>query len=258
MSFFDIFLPTKKWHLRNEETGEILQGQFAPQQLTREVKNNWARHTALGRGNPVTQFLNSAADTLSFQGMFWADDATVSWKVRERIDLLISWARIDSDLGRPPRVTFWVGDEHVEQLSVIDSIGSITYGEQTITGEIRQVTFTLNLVQYVEFDLNDSEATDTRYHRSRERDYYEMLTWREYGSALLGDVIRKRHPDKPTLVAGTIVKLPAIAGIRTEKVEPTSLALQTITGRASTPQKTLRDELFEQRNVRLVSHIVVE
>lgn len=258
MAFWDQFLSTRKWHLRNEETGETLEGQFPPVGLTLEVANNWAQHTALGRRNPITQFLNSKADTLTFMGMFYGDHSLTHFKVRERIDLLISWARIIPDLGRPPVVTFWLGNEHVEQQSVIDSISGITYGEPTITGEIRQVTFTLNLLQYVEFDLNESEATDTRYHRARDRDYYEMLTWREYKNALLGDVIRKLHPTKPTLTPNTIVKLPSIAGVRTSKVEPKSIALQTAIGRKDTPQKALRTEMFDRRNIRLVSHIVVE
>lgn len=258
MSFFDQLFSTRKWHLRNEETGEVLEGQFPPQGLTREVSNNWTEHTALGRSNPITMFLNKKANTLTFNGMFHGDNILEYAKVQERIEKLEEWTEPIADLGRPPVVTFWLGNAHVEQQSVIDSISGITYYEPTITGEMRQVTFTLNLRQYVEFNFNETEATDTRYHQTRERDYYEMLTYREYGNPLLGDAIRKLHPSQPNLVAGKTVKLPSIAGLRSTKIEPKSIALQTSIGRKDTAQKTLRTEMFEKRNISLVSHIVVE
>ncbi len=85
-----------------------------------------------------------------------------------------------------------------------------------------------------------------------------MLTYREYGNPLLGDAIRKIHPTQPNLVAGNIVKLPSLAGLRSVVIEPKSIALQTATSRKNTPQKTLRTEMFEKRSGNYVSHVIVE
>jgi len=257
-SFVDLLVKSRKWFLRNEDSGETMEGQFAPTGLTRDVANNYAQHTALNRANTIIQYLNSKADTLVLQAGFFAQDFTKGAAVEERLEKLVSWAKRDPDLLRPPRVLFWIGNGHLEQLSVIDSISGITYGEPTILGEIREVSFTVNLLQFVEFNLDDQESFDTRFHHTKERDYYELLTQREYGDPLRGDVIRKQHPTQPNLTPGAIVRLPSIEGVRTERVETKSIPLKTAYGRKETPQRSLRIDMFDRRNRPFVSHVIVE
>jgi len=257
MATWDQYLNTRKWSIRNEDTDETLQGQFSPQSLTQEVGNNWAQHTALNRANTIIQYLNSKADTLSFQGMFFTRDTSVSTLVQERIDKLISWARRDPDLGRPPIVTFWVGNGYITQQSVIEGISGIEWGEADILGHIRTVSFTVNMIQYIEFDFNATEVRETRYHKARDRDYFEFLTQREYGNPSMGDVIRKRHPELAVLTPGDTVKLPTFAAIRTDKVTQKSIALQGAFGRKDTPQRILKNAVFDRNNRAYVSHVVV-
>lgn len=257
MASVDLLVKSRKWFLRNEDSGETLEGQFAPTSITRDVTNKYAKHTALNRANTILQYLNSESDTLVLQAGFFAADFTKSTDIEERLEKLISWAKRDPDLLRPPIVLFWIGDGHLEQLSVIDSITGITYGEPTILGGIREVTFTINLLQYTEFSLDDTESFDTRFHHAKERDYYELLTEREYKDPLRGDVIRKQHPTQPVLTPGAIVRLPSIEGVRTIRVEPKSIALQTAYGRKETPQRSLRIDMFNRRNRSFVSHIIV-
>lgn len=258
MAILDMLLKSRKWYLRNEDTGDELEGQFAPVNLTRDVKNNWAQHTALNRSRTIVQYLNSENDKISLQAGFYAAHSFDTANVEEKLETLISWAKRSQDLLRPPIVTFWVGDGHVEQTSVIDSISGITYGEPTALGAIREVSFTLNLLQYQEHSIEDTELFETRYHRTRERDYYELITQREYGSAIVGDVIRKQHPNQARLQSGNIVRLPSFPAIRTEKVEPKSLALKTSIGRRDTPQRALRQAVTERLNRSYISHVIVE
>jgi hypothetical protein len=258
MGMLDQFLSAKKWFLHNEDTNEIIVGQFAPEGLTQEVSSNWAQHTSLNRNTPILQYINGKSDTISFNSMFYSDNFVNFYKVEEKIKKLKSWAKRNSDISRPPIVTFWLGDGHLEQTSIIDSISGITYGEPTILGTIRFVKFTVNLLQYEEFDIEATETGETRYHRSRERDYYELVAYREYKDPNIGDVIRKRHPTKPNIVAGTIVKLPSSSAIKTEKVTQTSTSLKTAYGRSETPQKALRVDMFNRRNRSYVSHVIVE
>jgi len=257
-AFVDLLLKTRKWFLRNDDSGEVLEGQFAPKQLTREVANNWAQQTALNRGKTILQYLNSKADTLTLQANFYARSFDKTSEIEERLEKLISWAKRDPELRRPPIVTFWIGDGHLEQRSVIDSIGGITYGEPTILGAIREVTFTINMIQYEDFSLDDVELFETLFYRTKDRDYYEQMTQRQYGLPMLGDRIRKRNPDKPNVQPGNVVALPTLEAIRTERVEPDSLALSTAYGRKDTPQRALRIDMFERRNRTATSHIVVE
>lgn len=254
----DLLFPSRKWFINNEDTKETIEGQFAPTSLSRDVANKWAKHTALGRGKTIIQYLNSQEDNLALQAAFFATDALETSDVEEKLNRLISWAKRDPKLGRPAIVIFWIGDGHLQQKSVIDSISGIQYGEPTILGAIREVTFTINLIEFEEFSLNDTELSDTRFHRARERDYYESLAEREYGQPLLGDVIRKRHPDQANLITGAIVALPSIEAIRTERVTQTSIPLKTAYGRKETSQRTLRLGIFNRRNRSFVSHLIVE
>lgn len=255
-SFVDLLVKTRKWFLRNEDSGETLEGQFAPTNVTRDVVSNYAQHTALNRGKTILQYLNGKADTLVIQANFFALDVTKTGEVERRLEKLINWAQRDPDLRRPPIVTFWMGDGHLEQRSVIDSLTGITYGEPTITGAIREVTFTMNLLAQEDFDIDDVEIFETRYHRSKRRDYYEWLTQREYGLPLFGDAIRKRNPSKPNLQPGNVIALPTIEAIRTERIEPKSIALVTAYGRQTTPQRELRIDIFKRRSASATSHII--
>jgi hypothetical protein len=244
-----------RWQIRNEDTGELIQGQF-PAKVAVEIKNNWQQHTALSRSRAIVMFINSENDTLTMSSVFFARTSDEYELVTERINKLIQWSKPDLAFGRPAVCTFWVGNGYLERTCVIDSISGLTYSEPTRQGELRSVSFTLNLLAYQEFNINDAELFETRYHRGRERDYYEMLCFREYKLPMLGDVIRKRNPSQPLVTPGSTIPLPSVEAVRNVKVEPKSLQLQTAYGKKDTPQRTLRIDIFNRRNVSYTSHIV--
>lgn len=244
-----------RWQIRNEDTGETIEGQF-PAEVGMEVKNNWQRHTALSRSRAITMFISSENDSLSLTSLFYARDTSELQLVTERINKLIQWSKPDQAFGRPAVCTFWTGNGFLSRQVVIDGISGIKYSKPTAQGELRSVSFTLELGAYDEFSINDTELYETRYHRGRERDYYEMLCFREYGLPLLGDVIRKRNPALPLVTAGSTVPLPSVEAVRNVKVQPTSTQLRTAYGRKDTPQRSLRIDIFNRRNVTHTSHIV--
>lgn len=244
----------KRWYIRNEDTGEIVQGQFPAEMVEKSIKNSWEQHTALSRSRSITQFINSESDKLNFSSMFFASDSGKFEDVQSKIQKLESWAKA-SLTGPPPVVTFWVGNGHLERTCVIDSMAS-KYMEPASEGDLRHVVFTINFLAYDAFSLSDTELFETRYHRGRERDYYEMLCFREYKLPLLGDVIRKRNPEQPQVTPGSIIPLPSVEAIRSEKVEPKSVPLATAFGRKDTPQRALRIDMFNRRNRPYTSHIV--
>lgn len=253
-----LFVPSlRTWFLQNTETLQILKGNFEPVSLVRERANNWANHTALSRTNAILQFLNGEAQTLSVDIRLYAE--TIVNSVERDLALMESWMLPQSSLeNRPPILTFWVGDGHVIMDCVITSMSNIRYGTPTFFGGLRDVSLTLNLKEYVKFSLEDNDLFETRYHRARRRDYYELLTYKEYGNPLMGDIIRKRHPTLPVVNTGDTIKLPSVEAIRKDIVEPKSIALQTAFGKKDTPQKRLRAEMFDKRNRPYVSHVVIE
>jgi hypothetical protein len=252
-----LFFNFRAWNLINLDTGELLTGQFEPEETTEQISINYAQHTSLNRQKAILQFVNRASDTLTFNARLFARDIAFN-SVEDDLGKLKEWCEIDSLFGRPPILLFWVGDGHLTMEGcVIQSLSGITYGRPTFFGGVKDVSLTINLLKYDPFDLTEKGIFDTRYHRARERDYYEMLTYREYRNPLIGDVIRKRHPTQPNLQVGDIVKLPSQEGIRKERVQTTSLALKNAYSKKVTPQRTLRLDMFDRRNRTKVSHIIL-
>lgn len=242
----------KIWQMKNLDTGELLQGQFEAQNVSRDVGANWGQFTSLNRQNPILQFLNGAQETLSFDGRFFRDSA-LDQSPKLKLEKLISWTKINDKVRRPPVLQFWVGDGHVQMNCVISGC-TATYQRPDFFGELRDVGFSITLLEFTTFSIDDAKEADTRYAHARERDYYELLAYDEYGNPMIGDVIRKAHPQLQNLAPGDIVKLPSIDGVRTTKVTQTSIPLKTAFGRKDTAQRELRLQFFDKRSNAYVSH----
>jgi hypothetical protein len=265
MGLLDL-LSKNVWYLSNEDSTppSTIQGQFPPEELKEETGNKYSVQTSLNRQNPIVQFLSGEADTLSFvatmfnySGFTGKNIFDFGGDAKDDLDTLKSWKQRDENLGRPPILSFSVGDGMVGMATcIITSLGSITYDKPTKLGRFRRARLTVNLMRYEPFSLEASTSGETRYHRAALRDYYEMLTYREYGSAEMGDIIRKRHPTKPNIQPADIIKLPSKATLRREIIAPSSIVFQNATNRKSTPQRELMLAVLEERNRNYVSHII--
>lgn len=248
-------LPDQRvWNIENLDSGEVLQGQFEAAAPTREATNKWASHTSLNRGNSIRQFVSVDDETISFQSRFFKQSALDS-SPETKLEKLVSWIKIDPAARRPPIVQLWFGDGHL-RLNCTITVTGITYGTADYAGGLRDVTFTINATEFTPFSLEDTVETDTRFARAKERDYYELLAFHEYGNPLLGDIIRKEHPEQQNLAPGDVVRLPSIEGIRDKTVTQTSIPLKTAFGRKDTPQRQLRIAFFVKRSNKFVSHLL--
>jgi len=245
------------WFLENTEATlpEIVQGSLPAENVNEGEANKWATHSALNRQNPIVQFLSGDTDTVSFNAKLRARDAT-DQRPKLHLAKLKEWRKIDSKSKRPPVLSFWVGDQHLSVGSCFISSLTSSYTKPTKFGQLREVNVSISLIRYTPYSVEAKQFGETRYHRARVRDYYEMLCYHEYGDATRGDVIRKRHPTQLTLPLAAVVKLPAIQVIRKEVVEPKSIILETAYGKRDTPQRQARLDIFDRRNRDYVSHIV--
>jgi hypothetical protein len=265
------FLSGKSWTLKNLDSGEEIVGQFPAESPTREVASTWAAVNALNRQHPILQFVRGEADTFSVPTRLYRRDLLDESPIK-KLERIIKWTRIQEKLRRPPILEIIVGagfnesgplgevNAAINDLTgagagfqatvVLNSVAGITYGVPNNLGGIRDVRFQMNFTRYKPFDINESVQTDTRYARARHGDYYESLAYEEYGNALLGVVIRHlpEHDQQLTLKSGSVVKLPAIEGVRTRKVQPSSLTFKTAFGRKDTPQRRLRLEYLDLRS----------
>ncbi len=248
------------WYLRNEDTipKQIIQGQFPAEDLIEDTSNNYAVHNSLNRQRPILQFLNGNVDTVSFRATLLNTNAFIG-DVEKDLETLKKWKTRDEKLGRPPILSFWVGDGKVKNTScVISSLSGITYDKVTRLGALRRIVLTVNLMKYEPYSLESNLLGETRYHRAAKRDYYEMLTFYEYGSPIMGDIIRKRHPTKQNIQVGDVIKLPSKYTLRKEIIEPKSIVLQNVNTKKTSPQRTVYLETLESRNRNYVSHVIKE
>ena len=253
------FLPNLRiWRITNTDTGETVEGDFEAVGISRTVSASYAEHKTLGQFKPLTQFLGGNSDKLTFQARVYQSHAFDN--VEEKFQRLIAWVLRDPDRFRPPIVLFSVGDASPvyfdNALAVIEGISDITYDSPTVTGAVRGITFTINLKEYTEYSLENVPAPESRFARAKAGEYMELITQHEYSNPLLGDVIRKRHPDLQIVQAADIVKLPSLEAIKNSIVEPKSIALKTSLGRKSTVQKTLHEFHFDRTNRTFRSTIV--
>lgn len=247
-----------RWVIENLETGETIEGQFGPVSPTKLPGNpQYAEHTSLGRDTPIVQFTHSTADGFSFTAVWFAvheDDNTPE----KAIKVLENWKTRDPDLARPPRVSFTVGDGQMSLLEgVIAELGEISFFDPPKHGGgIRGVTVPVTLKAYTKYELITEPAPETRYHRVRQGEYFEMIAYFEYRNSDLGDIVRKRHPTKLSLVEGDIVKLPSAEAIRTIPVRPTSLVFKNTLLNKDSVQKQLKTAVFDRNDRAYTSPII--
>jgi hypothetical protein len=245
------------WTLTNLTTQEVIQGQYSTK-VTSSLGNKYNQISSLSRQDPIIQFVNGEAETLSFPGMFRSRDISWAALTKSRIDKLRAWTKIDTILGHPPILGFSIGDQILTMdQCILEGLSDIVYDEPTLAGVLRQVSFNINLTQYTPFEF-EQESGETRYHKTKLNQYYEMLCLHEYNNPLMGDIIRHRHPSTPVIHSGTVVKLPSVQTIQKETIEPKSPILYSAFGIRDTPQRALRLEMLDKRNESYVSHVVRE
>lgn len=242
-------LDNRTWTLFNIDTQETIKGQFPHEEMTREVGSHWEEVNALTRENPIHQFVTGELETCEIRSQFFRRDISDD-TVNERIQKLISWTKVIKEEQRPPILQFAVGDgSAINETVVLKSLSRVSYSQPDFLGGARQVTFTMLFWKYTYFTLADQVSIDTRFHRTARGQYYEMIANIEYGNPLLGDIIRKSdyQSGKPLLVPGDIVKLPAIEGIRNQRIAPSSIMLKGAFDK-NTPQRRRREEILEARS----------
>jgi len=264
-------ISVKTWTLVNQETNEAIKGQFPAEDVKKNVGANWTQIQALNRQHAFLQFLNGKTDTLTVTSQFLKRDITDD-SPGKKLKQLESWTRLTKGKRRPPLLTFVLGDGQDLQMDVfLESVSDATYGEPVHGlggidllggGGIRRVQFTLNFLAAPDGDqsaaTDEKEVTDTRYARAKEREYQELLCQNEYGSAMIGVIIRQRNPAQALLKPGDIVKLPALEGVRTEVVEQKSEVFSTAFGRKDTPQRRLLIDYFNKRNLPYISYLTAK
>lgn len=217
------------WRLRNLDTNELLLPPFplGDEGVSISVGGNVVIQSRFGFQDPVIQWTGGKVKTFTFRAQLYSRDT--SDDVRAQLKRFEALAIKDDTLGRPPVVLFTYG-------RVINEIVLIENVDPQITklrsdGEPREVFLSFTMHRYKPFrqqQIDPTKPTKESYQlrASAALKTYEAIALKHYGNPLLGDRLRKRHPDRPlTPEVGKLVKVPAREVIGSEVVQPAFHAL---------------------------------
>lgn len=258
-----LFPNFRVWHMLNKDTGQLVSGQFEPDSVNEARGSVYSERFTLNRKKAIIQFLHGKTPTVQFAGTFFNESILgplpLFGDTRKNLQTLQDWSERDPLLGRPPVVTFWIGDSWISIDAVIEDVNS-DYMKPGFLGAFKGANYSVSLREFTPFDINAVAAFDTRFHKAKQGEYYELIAEREYKEPLIGVVIRQRNPSKINLRIGDNVTLPAGTGsIRQEPITQSSIIFTTAFEKQREPsaQRVRHQAMIDARNRSKVSHVLV-
>lgn len=251
------------WELRDLDHNVNLLPQFPIENVSFTaggVLSDQARH---GFQDAITNWTRGKSKVISFETMVFAKNEEQGPLVQTWLDDIVSLSEKNADLGRPPICLFTLGNittggaynGTVSSETVLVESADYVVVTTLRSGSPREVRFNIVLRRYVPFSQNQIDPTapvKESFHliaSSAERSY-EAIARRYYGDPLLGDRLRKRHPEKPFAPdVGQVVNIPSREIVMQEEVEPASHILSLTNEDAVDAFETV----LEERNSRTVT-----
>ena len=212
------------WELKDLDHDAKLLPQFPIENVSTSVGGTLADQPRFGFQDSITNWTRGKLNPISF-------DTTVYARNEDEGPLVLTWVEDikalslpDPDLGRPPICLFTLG-------SIINEVVLVESVDPTIVSTLQsgypaEVRFRMVLRPYVPFSQQNIDPTRSAKESfyliaSQAEQSYEGIARRYYGDPMLGDRLRKRHPDYPFAPAvGNVVRVPARSVILKETVEP--------------------------------------
>lgn len=261
----------KAWALKNNDTGQEILGQYLPQNYTEGASANISETSTVNQQDPFQQWTGGNTESSSFDVRIFAYSSEST--VLQDVQILKDATKKDEQLNRPPIFTFKYGVD-IAYTCFVESVKNIKYDEFRADGTIRGATLSITLRKIENLPATDpsglselvitgkqisdffensfSDIIDvfgasphkkSRTIKAKEGDTFESIAAREYGNALVGDILRRAQPDKVNLKPGDDVILIDDVEIFQIKVQPLSPPLQR-----NPISKAVRDQKFEARN----------
>jgi len=238
-----------KWKLIDLDTGEEYTGQYPATGVQEEYGTSYTEVWALGRDEPVVQWIHGQSRSVRLEVRLFAKDRTDD--IKDRLDVLKAAVTLDQELGRPHIFRFVLGTALNERV-VVESIGNIRYDSLRNDGSLRGAVLSVQLKRYKPFDIEQSDPNaspvSTRYYRAATGETFEHVARILYFNANLGDLLRRLHPQYAILEEGDLIVAPDAKEIRKTRMEPYSVPLTRTAAFVS-----LRKEVFDRLNRDYVS-----
>lgn len=247
----------KTWAIEAQNASKTkFTGQFIAQNLE-ETSGSFLQDTnALNKAEPRIQWISGETTTLRFTGRIFATDSLENNK--QSFNQLKGFIKRDKKLGRPPKLTLTIGTD-LEYVCYLKGL-RFKYDEIRNDGSIRGAVIEFEfevLSENLDKVTPRSTATNIKFlaglattslgigsrlkgvinipggslHTvgrtiiAKQGDTFESISAKEYGRALLGDILRRAQPNLANLVPGDEVTLVESAEIRNIEITPQSTAL---------------------------------
>ena len=240
------------WSIKNLDADEVIRPQFpiGDSGVSFVLGSELAEQNRFGFQDSITNWTNGKTRVFTFQTELYARNVTEGPDVLKKFKLFENLATKTEDYGRPPICLFNYGNL-VNETVIVESIDPIIKRNLS-NGNPQHVILNITLRKYTAFSQKQIDpgkpARESLYLvASAAEKSYEAIAKRFYGDPLMGDRLRKRHPENPLAPPiGSIVKVPARSLILQEVVQPSSHIL-SLTDEDSV---ALFETLLEDRNSR--------
>jgi hypothetical protein len=165
-----------------------------------------------GLRNPLLQFIRGESKTLAVE--LFLDQSNSGVSLKEKLDELRGFVKIDSELHAPPVCQFEWGEtkfvgvmsEFSEKFTLFDETGKILRARVTI----KMKAYEPANQQYTEINPQSPDRTKTRAIRLGDR--YDLIAHEEYGDSALWKVIAAANgDDRPRLLTpGRVIEVPSL------------------------------------------------
>jgi hypothetical protein len=219
------------WSFRNLDTDDLFRPQFPMPEdgVSLTIGGVLVKQNRFGEQDPIVHWTHGKPRDMRFSGMLYARHTDESADVEDLFDQLVLLTLKDKDLGRPPIVLFTFGATHSEVVLIESCDPTIRSVDKD--GFTKEIGFNISMTKYVPFSQKQIDPTKPAKESfylvaSAAEQSYEAIALSNYGSPLLGDRIRKRHPAEPFAPrVGSIVKVPPKSIALREEVAPAFHAL---------------------------------
>jgi len=269
------FSDAKGWALVGEDPGfsTEFRGEYISENMTESIGSTLGETTTINKALPDQQWLHGESEPFTFTSRLFASNSFQN--IKQQIELLKSFARRNKDLKRAPIFLFTAGteigftcfvrgarfryDELRSDGSLRGAVVDITLQkieeivtEAAATSLASQIKFAAGIVSAAPgiassvgrlLDIpGGSLHTIGQTVTVVDGDTYESIAEKQYGDALLGDILRRTKPDKATLSPNDNVDLVDAVEIASIPVTQQSVSMK------NTPENlALREEFLELR-----------
>lgn len=214
------------WSIRNLDTNELIKPQLPMPEdgVSITIGSQLVDQQRFGEQTPITHWTGGLTRNFTFNAVLYARHADEAPDLEDLLDQLIALTEKDESFGRIPICLFRYGSYLSETVLVerVDpTIVSVDSDEF-----VREVRLSISLRRYTPFSQSQIDPTKPAkesYLRvvSQAEQMFEAIARRYYGDPMLGDRLRKRHPEYPFAPAvGSVVKVPSRSILLKETVAP--------------------------------------